>query len=562
MREAGQGRRLLQLVMRMTGIAPLWCGLVLAGTTERVSVAWDGAQGDGPSSSPSISAHGRFVAFASWATNLVPNDTNGGRDIFVRDREVGHTARVSVGSDGAEANAGSMGPSISADGRFVAFRSSASNLVADDTNGVDDIFVHDRETGETIRASVTTDGAEADRISYWPRMSADGRFVVFSSDATNLVPGDTNGVTDIFVRDLVSSETTRASVASDGSEGRGVSFGPSVSADGRIVVFASDAWDLVPGSVGGEHHIFARDRQTQQTTRVTDTGIEGELSPGGRFLAFVSFTPGGFPSFDFKVLVHDRQNGPSRNASVAWDGAPADGDSRSPSISESGATVAYESDATNLIPGDTNGLRDIYVRNLWTGEIERASVASDGTQGDASSSNAVVSADGRFVAFESSATMLVPSDTNGALDVFVRVRAEGAESIVCVDDGNATGLEDGTPGHPSNSIQEGIEAVLSGGTVKVARGTYRENLLLNGQTATVKGGYPGGSYPGTGDFREESRNGNPLTNNTVIDGGGQTVTCQGGAPPSVLVGFSFRNGRVHIRGAVHLRSVAIRSPGR
>ena len=158
---------------------------------QRVSVASSGVQGNGRSCCPSISADGRFVAFASEASNLVPGDTNGAWDVFVYDRQTGEITRVSVASDGAQGNGDSGGPAISADGRFVAFYSSASNLVPGDTNGVEDVFVHDRLTGQTTRVSVASDGAQGNDLSWQPSISADGRFVAFASRASNLVPGDT-----------------------------------------------------------------------------------------------------------------------------------------------------------------------------------------------------------------------------------------------------------------------------------------------------------------------------------------------------------------------------------
>src|SRR3989440_5054627 len=177
--------------------------------TKRVSVDSHGAQGIGDSEGPSISADGRFVAFYSSAANLVGGDTNGARDVFVLDRKTGKTTRVSVDSHGAQGNGDSEGPSISTDGRFVAFYSLASNLVAGDTNGVRDVFVRDRKTGKTTRVSVNSHGAQTKRQSIVRSISADGRFVAFYSAATNLVGGDTNAAGDVFVRDRKTGKTNR-----------------------------------------------------------------------------------------------------------------------------------------------------------------------------------------------------------------------------------------------------------------------------------------------------------------------------------------------------------------
>ena len=267
------------------------------GNTTRVSVASDGTQANGGSFTPSISADGRYVAFASIAVNLVSGDTNGVQDIFVHDRQTGQTTRVSVASGGAQANGPSFDPSISADGRYVAFASNASNLVSGDTNNTGDIFVHDRQTGATTRVSIGPGGTQANRGSLAPSISADGRYVAFHSDATNLVSGVTNGTTHIFVHDRQTGATTRVSVASDGTEGNSVSIKPSISADGRYVAFQSIATNLVSGDTNRNQDIFVHDRQTGQTTRVSvaSDGTEGNsgsndpsISANGRYVAFQS----------------------------------------------------------------------------------------------------------------------------------------------------------------------------------------------------------------------------------------------------------------------------------
>jgi Tol biopolymer transport system component len=343
---------------------------------QRVSLASDGSQATGPSSGSPISADGRFIAFQSAATDLVPGDTNGLVDVFVHDRLTGQTTRVSVASDGTQATGGSVSPALSADGRFVAFFSDAPNLVPGDTNGLFDVFVHDRLTGETTRVSVASGGAQAtggDSLN--AVLSADGRFVAFASEATNLVPGDTNGATDVFVRDRLTGQTTRVSVASDGAQATGTSFFPAISGDGRFVAFDSDATNLVPFDTNGFSDVFVRDRLTGETTRV----------------------------------------------SVASGGAQATGGgSRRPALSGDGRFVVFDSGATDLVPGDTNGLMDIFVHDRLTGQTARVNVSAGGAQatgGD--SSTPALAADGRFVAFPSLATNLVPDDTGGFADVFV-----------------------------------------------------------------------------------------------------------------------------------------------
>jgi Tol biopolymer transport system component len=399
-----------------------------------VSVASDGTQGNGASALPSISADGRYVAFLSGASNLVPGDTNGVDDVFVHDRLTGQTTRVSVASDGTEGNGHSESPSISADGRYVAFASYASNLVPGDTNGVMDVFVHDRLTGQTTRVSVASDGTQGNGESRYPSISADGRYVAFMSYASNLVPGDTNGVMDVFVHDRLTGQTTRVSVASDGTQGNGDSVSPSISADGRYVAFMSYAYNLVPGDTNGKADVFVHDRLTGQTTRVSvaSDGTQGNdgsggasISANGRYVAFVSgasnLVPGDTNGVD-DVFVHDRLTGQTTRVSVASDGTQGNGDSWWPSISADGRYVAFMSWASNLVPGDTNGTWDVFVHDRLTGQTTRVSVASDGTEGNSDSIYPSISADGRYVAFQSWASNLIPRDTNGAWDVFVVVR--------------------------------------------------------------------------------------------------------------------------------------------
>jgi Tol biopolymer transport system component len=235
------------------------------GTTERVSVNSAEAQGNARSVGPAISADGRFVAFGSIATNLVRGDTNGTNDLFVRDQRTRTTTRESLGPGGVQSNGASPAisvPAISANGRFVAFDSAATNLVRNDTNAVPDIFVRDRQRGETIRASVRSDGAQANDASADPSISGDGRFVTFVSFASNLVPGDTNDVEDVFVRDLRLGRTSRVSLRADGGQGNDASGGPFnvISADGRFVAFISFASNLVPGDTNNTVDVFVRDR--------------------------------------------------------------------------------------------------------------------------------------------------------------------------------------------------------------------------------------------------------------------------------------------------------------
>jgi Tol biopolymer transport system component len=415
--------------------------------TERASIGSDGTQGDAPSMAPSVSADGRFVAFYSLATNLVAGDINNSAgvfvaDVFVRDRASGATERVSVGADGTQGNSASVLPSISGDGQFVAFYSWATNLVPDDNNDNPDVFVHDRASGITERASVASDQTAGNGWSGDPSLSRNGRFVAFCSFATNLVPGDTNGKADVFVRDRARGRTERMSVASNGAEGNGDSFSSSesISANGRFVAFESAANNLVPADTNDSWDVFVHDRATGVTERVSAAadGAQGDgasfapsISVDGRYVAFVSYASNLVPGDTNgrgDVFVHDRATGLTERVSVASDGTQGNFDSvaPAPSISADGRFVAFYSFASTLVTDDTNDSADVFVRDRATGVTMRVSVASDGTPGDATSFAPAISADGSLVAFESAATNLAPSDTNGTVDVFVRGIGAGA----------------------------------------------------------------------------------------------------------------------------------------
>jgi len=435
-------------VIRSSFLVAVLCSSLFAQATHRVSVASSGAQGNLGGINSTTSADARVVAFVSGSTNLVAADTNGFSDVFVHDRQSGTTERVSVATGGSEADDHSHTLlSISADGRYVAFYSRATNLVAGDTNGVEDVFVHDRQTGTTERVSVATGGAQGNAgsgigILSRPAISADGRFVAFNSQATNLVTSDLNGAEDVFLRDRQNGTTERVSVTSGGLEGDSASHTASISPDGRFVVFHSDATNLVVGDTNAFHDIFVRDRQAGTTQRVSVAtgGAQAIGPPSGEILYSAISADGRFVAFDSDatnlvvgdtngvsdVFVRDRQAGSTVRVSVAAGGAEGVGSSLFPSISADGRFVAFTSYSTNLVPGDTNSFADVFVRDLQLDTTERVSVATDGTQSRGSSGShnvqPSISADGRFVAFMGMAPNLVAGDTNGAFDIFMRDR--------------------------------------------------------------------------------------------------------------------------------------------
>jgi RHS repeat-associated protein len=369
--------------------------------TELVSANPSGGPGggDGWSNRSDVSGDGRYVTLQWRPPNLVPGDTNGSEDVFVRDRGTGQTHLVSLSSTGEQGNGASAIPEISADGRYVAFESSATNLVPGDTNAHGDVFVRDLEAGRTVRASVDGAGNELpyggniygysddgrhvlfygfDKLRVWDMgtgrstpvaddafygaISADGNLVVYDSDLDDIVPGDDNEVDDVFLVDVAAGETTRISVPPvPGPFTRG-SFEPSISGDGRYISFESyDAY--VP----------------------EDTGDDSQL------------------------YVHDRVTGTTTLASANAAGEPANGFVSWARLSGDGRYLSYDTNASNLVPGDTNDDWDIFVKDRLTGQVSRASVGPAGGQADDGSGLASISADGQHVSFFSSAHNLTAS---------------------------------------------------------------------------------------------------------------------------------------------------------
>ena len=364
-------------------------GVAHAAPAKRVSVATGGAQGTGGTSDdPAISTNGRFVAFHSGATGLVSGDTNGKDDVFVHDRLTGVTERVSLTHTGAQASDNSWEPSISADGRYVAFTSAAPDLVPNDTNGRVDIFLRDRIGNTTQRISLDSGELESNGTSSAPAISGNGLFVAFVSEATNLVPGDTtsglNGV-DVFVRDWSGGTTERVSVMTGGGQaGSGPAYPPSISADGRFVTFSSRKTDLVPGDTNTFGDVFLHDRASDATTRISvgaggSQAVGGEshqptISPDGRFIVFTSRATNlvaADSNTQEDIFIRDRTAGTTVRVNLSSTGAQAtSGSSYNGSISADARFVAFMSLATNLIPNDTNSRSDIFLRDRTAGTTD------------------------------------------------------------------------------------------------------------------------------------------------------------------------------------------------
>ena len=422
--------------IRASGIALALAAAAQAQTTTLASLGIP-TQSNDVSQVAAISADGRYIAFESWATNLVVGDTNGYRDIFVHDRLSGGTERMSVGAGGVQGNADSQAPSISADGRYVAFWGFASNLVPGDTNSFQDVFVRDRQLGTTEIVSLSSSGAQGNNASVAPAISSDGRYVAFWSDATNFFAGDTNGVGDVFVRDRQTGTTECISIAMSGATGNAISWFPSISSDGRYVGFMSNATDLVPGDTNGMSDVFVRDRLNGTTERVSvaDGGAQANngcfctnaaISGDGRYVVFdseASNLVAGDTNAYGDVFVRDRVAGTTRIASISTGGGQQHGGVGNPSISPDGRFVVFYSPAADLVAGDTNGGNDVFVRDLVAGTTERASLGNGGVEATASCVGPAVSSGALFVAFETPSPNLVAGDTNGVRDVFVRDRS-------------------------------------------------------------------------------------------------------------------------------------------
>ncbi|MEV1000432.1 S8 family serine peptidase [Nonomuraea sp. NPDC050202] len=435
--------------------------------TERLSLGSDGRQANHDAWWPELSGDGNVVVFASFASNLADDeDTNGELDIFATDRRTRETRRVSVPSGGGLADGFSLSPTVSRDGRFVGFNSGATNLVPGDSNGLSDAFAHDRQTGTTELLSVSSDGTPGDGMSGPPRFSADGRFAVFDSDAANLVPGDTNGRTDVFLRDRQAGTTQRLSVAQGGTQVDGNSREPTISADGRYVAFQSSADALTPGDANGVIDAYVLDRQAGTLTRLAvpypDEETTGPvISAGGNAVAFSNGAGLG------ELYVQVLGTGTSELVSATTGGKPAGAMSFAPALTADGSEVAFYSDSGELVAGDTGGLNDVFVRDVAAGTTTRISAGLRGEEGDGRAVLPSISEDGRYVAFESGSANLAEGDTNKRDDVFVHDLVAGPEALFTV-----SGLEVST----SRSVR--VRALVK--NVGEQAGSYEAVLRVDG----------------------------------------------------------------------------------
>lgn len=422
-------------VIGATGPASSGSGIDFSDTifidTSRVSVDSNGAESDSLNTAPSISSDGRYITYASSSTNLVAGDTNFADDIFLYDTVTEITKRISVDSGGNQGNSWSYEPSISGDGRYVTYASDADNLVAGDTNVTTDVFLYDTVTEITIRVSVDSFGNEADGYSNIPNISSNGEYITYGSDATNLVPGDTNFTADIFLYYIDTQETARISVDSGGTEGNGYSFYSAISGDNRYTVYQSDADNLVAGDTNIATDIFLYDLVNETTTRVSlDSGggqtngssLYPSISSDGRYIAYQSEANdivAGDSNLSQDIFLFDNMSQTTTLVSKDSNGIISNNYSENPVVSGDGKYVAYTSYGDNLVSNDTNTTYDVFAFEVDTAKTFRVSVDSDRNQGDNGSAGPAINDDGKYIVYQSDAANLVTADSNGATDIFL-----------------------------------------------------------------------------------------------------------------------------------------------
>ena len=523
--------------------------LVNGGGAQLVSVNSAGVAGDAASIADAINGDGRFVVFESHATNFANSDTNNVLDVFVRDTVKQVTTLVSQSTGGAIGNAQSKKAAISNDGVFVAFKSDATNLVAFDTNSAADVFLRDLSNGTTTRVSVASGGTEANATSSWPSLSGDGRYVAFNSDATNIIPGDTNAATDVFIRDTVVPNTICVSLNPSGHVGNGSSGAPMISTDGQFVAFYSFASDLVPGDTNGTADIFVRDL-LNGTTTLYSTDVGGlniansparlAISGNGKIVAFdngtdliasdtngvsdiyQSVTPivgaprihvdrmgvtvieGGAmapmavtlstqPTSDVTISLTPSDlmiadvlpPVPLTFTSTNWSTPQIVNPIAAPNSAPTGDVnftvvlhVSSTSDPDYSVVGDTT----VRVTDLELIQQIESNKSNDTSAND-ESYYASLSGDGRYVAFQSNASDMVPNDLNGAVDVFLRDRQTGITSIVSANSMGSSGA--GASSQPSISTDGNVIAYSSTATDITATNSSAQIFVYNRTALTT-----------------------------------------------------------------------------
>lgn len=479
---------------------------------ERVSVTGL-TQANGNSFLVANSADGRYVAFDSDASNLVGGDSNGVRDVFIRDRTSASLERVSISSSGAQSSYLSRSASISTDGRYISFESMGT-LAPGVGSGVFQIYRRDRVSGVTELVSSNSSGVAGTAHSMRSSISADGRYVLFYSSANNLIAGDNNSARDVFIKDMQTGGVERISVSSTGVAGNGDSFEAAMSSDTRFISFTSMATNLTGGTIARQRHTYLRDRQTGSTKLISKTSagvlanqptFSPALTDDGRYVVYYSKASNlaaGTSGANIQILLYDGISGNtallSRGVtSHGHDGPEGNDLSYSPSISADGRFVAFTSFANNLISGDNNGVSDILLLDRQTNELQIISQSENGELGNgAAIGTPALSRSGNSIAFSTYASNLLAGDTNNVADIFVhdrysnstpvakagsdqRLQCSGMQTPVSLD-GRASEDADGDDLNYVWSLAGGeyIGAVI---TVPLALGSHTATLNVDDQ---------------------------------------------------------------------------------
>ena len=506
--------------------------------TTRESVSSTGIPAVGVVGAGTLSANGRYVVFMSSASNLVGVT---GTHVYRHDRTTGATVLVDVAKLGGASAAGSFMPSVSADGRFVAFASPSSDLVVGDTNGMMDVFLRDMNSGLTAMVSATQTGAPADKggslnnVAGTRLVSDDGRYVAFTSLATNLVAGS-NTKQQVYVKDTLSGLVTLASVDATGAAGNDGSSAPSLSGNGHAVAFVSLAANFSPLSTSHTSQVFVRDLELGTTTleSVTSSGAivasKASTSPAlsfdGHYVAFE--TQAALDSrdrdgaFTWDVYLRDRTLGTTVLASLSPN-TVAGSDSRAPSISADGRWVGFHSIDDMLVAGDLNHTWDGFLYDRVTQTVSLASQNDAGQQGNASSTGTSLSSDGRFALFSSAATNLVTTPTSTGSQLYVHDMKTNEAPIVTL--GADQSLDEGVKLSRLASFSDQDASTSWTATVNYGDGSGSVALALNAdKTFTLDHLFKPGSWvvtvavtddaaaTGTGTFRVTVTNLAPTVN--------------------------------------------------
>lgn len=513
---------------------------------QRVSTDENGIQGDDTSLGGAFSDDGTKIVFASESRNLIESDTNGRRDIFVKDLVTGEVICASVSSAGIQSNNNSDIAVISPDGTKVAFQSGATNLAPGDQTDAIDIFLKDLVTGAVIQVNTDSNGVPASTSflngNYAPVFSPDGTKVLFRSGATNLVSGDTNNIDDIFLKDLITGTTTRISTDSNGNQVNGRSEDAHFSPDGTKVIFTSYASNLVPGDTNGVPDVFVKDLVSWSVTRVSTDGSGNQLNAESSEAIFLQNGNIAFKSLSsnavandtngfYDIFVKNIQTGVVTRVSTDALGNQANAPSYDVSFSADGTKAVFLSGATNLVPGDTNGVDDVFLKDLTTGSIIRVNVDLGGIQANNYAFDLGISADGSKIIFSSLATNIVPGDTNAHSDVFIVTIAEpqllyGTPDGDTLVGGNGTDTIFGEGGEDTLIGNGSSDTIIGGGGNDYIDGGTGNDLLAGGEGND-------GIVGGSGDDSIYGEDGND-----VLSGGDGVDSISGASGVDYIVGGS------------------------